>query len=560
MLRSLQVRDFAIVDAIDVDFEPGMTVLTGETGAGKSILVDALGLVLGERGNAQLVRGGAKRAEFSAEFDLASLPDVRAWLEEQALDLDDDCLIRRIINVDGRSRAFINGNAVTMQQLRDLGEKLLDIHGQHLHQSLGRRPVQRDLLDHFGGLLELRGDTAAAYAHWQALRERLDRLQSDDADRASRIDLLTFQLQELDALAAEPGEFDSLQAERQKLRHSGALADGISAALARLSDDDNANAVGLLADAARSLEAIAEYDEAIGPSIELIESASIQLSEAGDALQRYFDTIDMDPARRDGVEERLDAFHSIARKHRITPDQLPELVDTLRSEFNELSHAEERGAELEKEVAAARDDYLALAGRLSAGRRKAAKAFSNAVTEAMGSLGMPGGVFDAHISRVSEDDARSWGLDDVEFLISANPGQPPMPLSKVASGGELSRMSLSIQVIASDGSAIPTMVFDEVDSGVGGGVAEMVGRRLAELGEHRQVLCVTHLPQVASLAAGHFRISKVTDGKATRTGVHALSHDERIEELARMLGGVDITQKTLDHAAEMLAGGSKKRA
>jgi DNA repair protein RecN (Recombination protein N) len=371
MLRSLQVRDFAIVDAIDVDFEPGMTVLTGETGAGKSILVDALGLVLGERGNAQLVRGGAKRAEFSAEFDLASLPDVRAWLEEQALDLDDDCLIRRIINADGRSRAFINGNAVTMQQLRDLGDKLLDIHGQHLHQSLGRRPVQRDLLDHFGGLLELRADTATAYAHWQALRERLDRLQSDDADRASRIDLLTFQLQELDALAAEPGEFDSLQAERQKLRHSGALADGISTALARLSDDENANAVGLLADAARSLEAIAEYDEAISPSIELIESASIQLSEAGDALQRYIETIDMDPARRDAVEERLDAFQSIARKHRITPDQLSELVDTLRGEFDELSHAEERGAELEKEVAAARDDYLALAGKLSSGRRKA---------------------------------------------------------------------------------------------------------------------------------------------------------------------------------------------
>ncbi len=560
MLRSLQVRDFAIVDAIDVDFEPGMTVLTGETGAGKSILVDALGLVLGERGNAQLVRGGAKRAEFSADFDVASLPGVRAWLEEQALDLDDDCLIRRIINADGRSRAFINGNAVTMQQLRDLGEKLLDIHGQHLHQSLGRRPVQRDLLDHFGELLELRGDTAAAFAHWQALRERLDRLQSDDADRASRIDLLTFQLQELDALAAEAGEFESLQAERQKLRHSGALAGGISAALARLSDDENANAVGLLADAARSLEAIAEFDEAIGPSIELIESANIQLSEAADSLQRYFETIDMDPARRDQVEERLDAFHGIARKHRVSPDQLPELVAKLCGELDELSHAEERGAELEKEVAAARDDYLALANDLSSRRRKAAKAFSTAVTKAMSSLGMPGGVFQAHISRISDGDARSWGLDDIEFLISANPGQSPMPLSKVASGGELSRMSLSIQVIASDGSAIPTMVFDEVDAGVGGSVAEMVGRRLAELGEHRQVLCVTHLPQVASLAAQHFRVSKVTDGKATRTGVHVLSHDERVEELARMLGGVEITQKTLDHAAEMLAGAGQKSA
>ncbi|NIV18984.1 MAG: DNA repair protein RecN [Woeseiaceae bacterium] len=560
MLRSLQVRDFAIVDEIDVDFGPGMTVLTGETGAGKSILVDALGLVLGERGGAQLVRNGSRRAEFSADFDVAGLPAVGAWLEEQALDLDEDCLIRRVINADGRSRAFINGNAVTMQQLKSLGEMLLDIHGQHLHQSLGRRPVQRDLLDHFGALLDLRGETAAAFTHWQALRERLDRLQSDDADRASRIDLLTFQLQELDALAAEPGELESLQSERQKLRHSGALADAVSRALARLSDDDSANASAMLAEASRSLESVVDYDASIAPAIELIESAGIQLSEASEALQRYGETIDMDPARRDWVEERLDAFQVIARKHRVSADELPQVADSLRAEFEELSHAEERGAELEKEVAVARDDYFKLAGRLSIGRRKAAKAFASAVTDAMGGLGMPGGVFDIQLSQVAEDQARSWGTDDIEFRISANPGQAPMALSKVASGGELSRMSLAIQVIASDGSTIPTMVFDEVDSGVGGGVAEMVGRRLAELGEHRQVLCVTHLPQVASLAAQHFRISKVTDGKATRTGAHLLSHEERVEELARMLGGVDITQKTLDHAAEMLEGAGRKRA
>ena len=560
MLRSLQVRDFAIVDEIDVDFEPGMTVLTGETGAGKSILVDALGLVLGERGSAQMVRSGARRAEFSANFDVAALPGVRAWLEEQALDLDEDCLVRRVINADGRSRAFINGNAVTMQQLKSVGEMLLDIHGQHLHQSLGRRPIQRDLLDHFGSLLGLRGETAAAYTHWQALRERLERLQSDDADRASRIDLLTFQLQDLDALAAEPGELESLQTERQKLKHSGALADAVSAALARLSEEESANASAMLAEASRALENVRNYDESVAPAIELVESAGIQLSEASEMLQRYGETIDMDPARRDWVEERLDAFQSIARKHRVAADELPQVVDTLRAEFDELSHAEERGAELEKEMAAARSEFFQLAERLSARRHKAAKAFSSAVTDAMAGLGMPGGVFEAQLTPLAGDQARSWGIDDIDFQISANPGQAPMPLSKVASGGELSRMSLAIQVIASDGGTIPTMVFDEVDSGVGGGVAEMVGRRLAELGEHRQVLCVTHLPQVASLAAQHFRISKVTDGKATRTGVHVLAHEERIEELARMLGGVDITQKTLDHAAEMLEGAGRKRA
>ena len=560
MLISLHVRDFAIVDEIAVEFGPGMTVLTGETGAGKSILVDAVGLVLGERGSSQLVRGGAKRAEFSAEFDIAAMPAVAGWLDEQALDQDGACLLRRVINADGRSRAFVNGNAVTMQQLKALGEMLLDIHGQHFHQSLARRPVQRDLLDHFGGLLGLRGETATAFTQWQSLQERLDHLVSADADRASRLDLLTFQLQELEALDAQPGEFESLQGERQRLRHSGALAEGVARAMRCLSEDESANANSLLAEAGRAVESLLEYDNALDGVFELIESANIQLAEASDALQRYADGIDMDPARRDWVEERLDAFQGIARKHRAEPGAIPEVCERLRKERDELDNAEERGKALEKEVAAAAGKYHELARSLSSKRKRAAKKLSAAVTEAMHGLGMPGGHFEVALSPLPEDDPRSWGTDNVEFLISANPGQPPMALSRVASGGELSRMSLAIQVIASDGSSIPTMVFDEVDSGVGGGVAEMVGRRLSELGEHRQVLCVTHLPQVASLAAQHFRISKVTDGKLTRTGVAELSRDERIEELARMLGGVEITQKTIDHAAEMLAGADRKRA
>lgn len=560
MLRSLQIRDFAIVDQIEVDFEPGMTVLTGETGAGKSILVDALGLVLGERGGAQLVRESARRAEFSAEFDVSALDNVQSWLQEQALDEDGECLLRRVINADGRSRAFVNGNAVTMQQLKSLGDMLLDIHGQHMHQSLGRRAVQRDLLDHFGGLADLRHATATAFAKWESLRDRLERLQSADADRASRIDLLTFQLQELEALDAQPGELDELQAERQKLRNSGALADGVTAALSGLSEADTGNVATLLAEAQRSLEAIAGFDAEIAPVLELLESAGIQVAEASDALARYADGIDMDPARRDQVEERLDAFQGVARKHRIAPDELPELAGALRTELDELEHAEERGAELEKEAAFAGEEYFQVANQLSEKRRQAARKFSARVSDAMSTLGMPGGAFEAAVSRVADDAARSWGVDDIDFLISANPGQPLAPLSRVASGGELSRMSLSIQVIGSGGSAIPTMIFDEVDSGVGGSVAEMVGRRLAELGEHRQVLCVTHLPQVASLAANHFRISKITDGRTTRTSVAPLDDDGRIEELARMLGGVDITRKTLEHAAEMLAGASRKRA
>ena len=560
MLTSLQIRDFAIIDKISVDFEPGMTVLTGETGAGKSILVDAVGLVLGERGGSQLVRDGAKRAEFSAEFDVPALPDVRDWLEERALDQDNECLLRRVIGADGRSRAFINGNAVTVQQLKSLGELLLDIHGQHFHQSLSRRPIQRELLDHFGELSEKRRETEASFESWQSLQERLNNLQSADADRASRTDLLEFQLRELHALDLKDDELAGLQVERQRLKHSGALANGVSAALRSLSEDDASNANSLLADAARSVASVVDYDIELASVGELLDSATIQIAEASDALQRYSESIDMDPSRRDWVEERLDAIQSVARKHRVSADDLHVLTDKLRAEHDELTHAEERGMQLEKQVTEAKAAYRKLAEGLSKGRKKAAKAFSAAVTAAMGGLGMPGGVFAVNVAALADDAAKSWGIDDIEFLISANPGQPPMPLSRVASGGELSRMSLAIQVIASDGSVIPTMVFDEVDSGVGGRVAEMVGRRLRELGARRQVLCVTHLPQLASLADQHFRISKVSDGTATRTGVTVLGKEERVEELARMLGGVEITQKTIEHAAEMLAGAARKSA
>ena len=560
MLMNLQVRDFAIVDRIDIEFEPGMIVLTGETGAGKSILVDALGLVLGERGSAQLVRDGAKRAEFAAEFDVSSLPVVATWLDEQALDLEDECLLRRVINADGRSRAFINGNSVPLSQLKALGDLLLDIHGQHFHQSLGRRDIQRELLDHFGGLLDDRAIVATHYIEWKALSDRVVELTSAEADRASRLDLLTFQLQELDSLALEDGEFDALGSERQKLQNSGKLAEGVSRALDGLFDRDVGNANSLVADALRSVEQLVEFDRSLEPVLEMLTSASIQVTEAADTLRRYSEAIDMDPARRDWVEERLDAIQTISRKHRVSADELPELVDSMRAEHDELSHAEERGRELEELAAAARTEYLKHAKSLSKARRKAANGFAAAVTDAMHGLGMPGGVFQVGLTAREEDAARSWGLDQIEFLISANPGQAPQSLAKIASGGELSRMSLAIQVIASDGSAIPTMVFDEVDSGVGGGVAEMVGRRLQELGATRQVLCVTHLPQVASLADQHFRISKVTDGKSTRTRVSPLAEDERIEELARMLGGVEITRKTLEHAAEMLAGARRKRA
>ncbi len=559
MLASLQVRDFAIVDRISVELDPGMTVLTGETGAGKSILVDALALVLGERGSAQLVRPGAKRAEFSAEFDVTALPAVRGWLDERSLETDDACLLRRVIGADGRSRAWINGNAVTLAQLQEVGEMLVDIHGQHFHQSLVRRPVQRELLDHFGGVVDDVQRTSEAYTSWQAIEERLRKLRDDVAERASRIDLLRFQVGELEALDLQDGEYDELLAERRRLQHGGRLATGVATALGALYEAEGADANSLVAAAARALEPLAEWDERLGPAIDLVDSAGIQIREAAELLSRYAETLDSDPERADAVEERLAATQAAARKHRVEPHELPTQRETLSRELDELVNAAEVGASLEAAAARAHRAYLGEAEALSAKRRRAADAFGARVTDAMQGLGMQGGRFEIAVTTDAEH-ARAHGIDDVRFEITANPGQPLQPLAKIASGGELSRMSLAIQVIASDGSRIPTMVFDEVDSGVGGGVAEMVGRRLAELGASRQVLCVTHLPQVASLADSHFRVTKVSDSKSTRTQITPLEDDERIQELARMLGGVEITRKTLDHAAEMLEGTPKKRA
>lgn len=557
MLRSMQVRNFAIIDEIEIEFDAGMTVLTGETGAGKSILVDALGLVLGERGGSGLVRDGAKRAEFSAEFDIADQPAARAWLHEQALDMDDECLLRRVIGADGRSRAFINGNAVSLQSLKALGELLADIHGQHFHQSLGKRDVQRALLDHFGGLLQLGAETTEAFHAWRTLADRLAELRSGEQDRESRLELLEFQVNELDALDLEPDELESLLAERQKLQNVNRIAEGLSEVLRDADDGQGETVQSLIASTCQSLQVLGSYDESLEPSRQLFDEASILISEGIDQLRRYSDALDADPSRRDWVDDRLHAIQDVARKHRVETGELGEVQSRLRTQLDELRNLGQRSSDLEASVTEAEECYFELARRLSEGRQNAASQFSGEVTAAMSGLGMPDGTFIVDVEPRDPADARAFGIDSIDYRISANAGQAAMPLSKVASGGELSRMSLSIQVIASDGSQIPTMVFDEVDSGVGGGVAEMVGRRLQELGGERQVLCVTHLPQVASQADQHVRINKISDGKSTRSGLSQLNDNERIEELARMLGGVKITKKTREHAAEMLAAGRR---
>ncbi len=550
MLTRLEIRNFAIVDHASIEFQGGLTVLTGETGAGKSILVDAIGLVTGERGSGTLVRSGCDRAEFSAEFDLSRHDQARAWLSEQALDADNDCLLRRVVGADGRSRAFINGNAVTLQNLKALGEILLDIHGQHFHQSLVRRNIQRDLLDHFGALAHLRTSTGATFHEWQALARQLEELESANLDRGARLELLGFQSREFASLNVSPGEVSELEAERRMLQNSGRLVDAVNDAICALYDGEPDNAQRLVAEATRSIEAASAYDDRLQPVLTLLTEAGIQVSEAYDSLRRYSDSLDADPLRRDRVEERLAAIQAVARKHRVEADDIAQVWVRVNEQLLMLENAESIGAELGAKAQLAATAYRDAAATLSKARRKAAKLFASEVTASMADLGMTGGVFEVGLNTAAEP--RASGTDDIEYLISPNPGQPTMQLAKIASGGELSRMSLAIQVIAIDGSTIPTMIFDEVDSGVGGAVAEMVGRHLRELGESRQVLCVTHLAQVAGLAANHFRVVKITDGNSTRIAINQLNDAERIEELARMLGGMKITRKTRDHAAEML--------
>ena len=481
----------------------------------------------------------------------------------RSVDLDGECLLRRVIGSDGRSRAYINGNAVPVQSLRVLGEHLVDIHGQHEHQSLARREVQRDLVDHHGGQQGLREELGDAWRCWQALAEELETLRTRRSERDSRLEFLRFQVDELEALALGPEELAGLEAERRRLASMSRLAEGSAAALGALYENEEMSAQSLVAEAVRRLEELAELDPGLEGAARLAAEAQAAISEAAEEIRRYTGSLEADPGRHDEVETRLAAIRDVARKHRIEAGELPEQLERLQAELTGLEDADVRLESLERDTAAARERYDGLAAELTAARQRAAKDFSQQVTAAMQTLSMSGGRFVVAVETPADAEPREHGSDRIEFLVSANPGQEPMSLARIASGGELSRISLAIQVVAAGASTIPSMVFDEVDSGIGGGVAEIVGRRLRQLGDQRQVLCVTHLPQVASQAHAHLRVAKITDGRSTRTGITTLGEQERVEEIARMLGGVEITERTREHAAEMLAeaaGGREKSA
>ncbi len=557
MLTHLQIRNFALVERVDLELRPGMTVLTGETGAGKSILLDALGLALGNRADSGLIRHGASKAEISAEFELSDRPEVWQWLEEHDLEEETGCQIRRVISSDGRSRGYINGRPVPLQSLRELGEMLVEIHGQHEHQSLTRRETQRRLLDEYAGNGNLLAELAALHEQWREQQQKLEQLRQAGQDREARAGLLSYQVQELEALGLSPGEPAELEQEHQRLANANRLLEECRQALDLLYENEEFSAASLLGQAGQRLESLQTIDERLGGVAELVTQAVIQVEEAAGELRHYLSHVEQNPERLQWVEERLSTLHELARKHRVEPDRLPELLPRLQQQLQELEEMDLRLEGLQKAIDATLAAYASTATKLSEARARAAASLGEAVTDNMQRLGMEGGRFEVRLEPREGQAPSPLGKEQVEFRVSANPGQPLKPLAKVASGGELARISLAIQVITARQASIPTLIFDEVDVGIGGGVAEIVGRQLRKLGGYCQVICVTHQPQVAALAHHHLQVSKARSDGKTVTSIRPLGEKERIDELARMLGGVEMTPQTLSHAREMIRRGQE---
>ncbi len=548
MLVSLRIRDFVIVDRLELDFAAGLTVLTGETGAGKSILLDALGLVLGERADASMVRSQCERAEIEAEFDLAAASAARDWLVSQDLDDDGYLLLRRIVDAGGRSRAFINGRSATLQQIRDVGELLIDIHGQHAHQSLLRADSQRQLVDAYAGQAGLARRVRDAYSGWVATGKQRVLHEQNAAAYAAEREQLQWQVQELEALDCSAQHWAEWQSEQSRLAHAASLIEGCQQSAGLLSDDDG-NCVASLVAALHCVNDLCRFDTHLNEVAEMLASAEIQIREAAQTLRRYGQRIDLDPQRLQAIDAKLDAALGAARKYRVSPEQLEGVLAQKRGRLQQLG-TEQTDADWEAREQEAEKAYRDLASQLTTGRIQAAQALSERVSGEMRSLAMDRGRFEVSLQPVAP---AATGSEQIEFLVSANTGMVPRPLGKVASGGELSRISLALQVVVSQVASVPVLVFDEVDVGIGGAVAEVVGQLLRRLGKHYQVLCVTHLPQVAAYGNNHWRVEKLALEGQTLSRIEKLDQAGRIDEIARMLGGVDITDTTRQHAREMLS-------
>jgi DNA repair protein RecN (Recombination protein N) len=547
MLRTLSIRDFVIVDAIELEFSLGFSVFTGETGAGKSILIDALALALGGRGDASVVREGAAKADITAEF--SSSAELDAWLAENEFSNEDGgALLRRVIDNAGRSKAFINGIAATATQLRELGEKLVDIHGQHAHQSLLKTDAQRVLLDNQAGLQDEVKAVVNAYKAWRALARQREEFETNAKNVLLERERLEWQVGELEKLAVKPGEWTDISNEHSRLSHAASLIEGAQEALSLISEADTPM-LSQLSSLNTRLGKLVDLDAGLQPVLDALEPARIQLQEAVYALNDYLSRVELDPARLREVEVRLENIHTASRKFHVAADDLPQELETLSAQLKQLADASDLDA-LRAQEEKLKTVYTSAAQKLTKARSKAAKALGDAVTAAMQDLSMTGGKFAIALQPC---EPASYGLEQIEFMVAGHAGTTPRPLAKVASGGELARIALAISVITSSATATPTLIFDEVDSGIGGGVAEVVGRLLRRLGQDRQVLCVTHLPQVASQANQHFQVSKQNSKGKTASSIAALDNNARVEEIARMLGGLEITATTRTHARELLA-------
>ncbi|RLM22664.1 DNA repair protein RecN [Brenneria alni] len=552
MLAQLTISNFAIVRELEIDFQAGMSVITGETGAGKSIAIDALGLCLGNRSDASMVRPGASRADICARFSLADTPGARQWLEQNQLDDSNECLLRRVIGADGRSRGFINGTAVPLSQLRDLGQHLIQLHGQHAHQLLLRPDHQKHLLDAYADEPQLLGAMQQIWQQWHQSCRSLAQLQQAAIERKARRELLQYQLKELNEFASQPGEYEQIDAEYKRLANSGQLLALSQQTLQLLSEDEEQNILSMLHSVKHQLSELVGMDDKLSGILSMLEDAGIQISEASDELRHYSEQMDLDPIRLYELEQRLSRQLALARKHHIPPEALPAFHQQLLEEQQLLDQQESDHQTLGNDVSEYHQQALHIAGQLHLRRQHHASELAQFITANMHELAMPHGHFTIDVKFTPEHLTAS-GADSIEFCVTTNPGQPHQPLAKVASGGELSRIALIIQVITARKMDTPALIFDEIDVGISGPTAAVVGKMLRRLGDSTQVMCVTHLPQVAGCGHQHFFVSKQTDGAETETLMQPLDKRARLQELARLLGGGAVTKNTLANAKELLA-------
>lgn len=552
MLTSLYVRHFAVVEAAEITLGAGLTVVSGETGAGKSLLVDALMLLAGARADSGMVRAGSDRAELAAEFDLTELPEAREWLQREELDEDGSCQLRRVLRAEGSSKAWINGRPANARQLGEIASLLVEIHGQHEHQALLSRPHQLALLDAYAGHEALLASVRDSALQWRELNAHMRNLAGGE-DRSGRIELLRHEIEALEKWVLPPAELSELEASHRRLANAGRLVEG-SAGVVELLDGDSEFALRrALGRAHTELGKLAALDERLNPLLELLDNASIELGEASDGLSRYAQDVDLDPERFDEVDSHLSQLHELSRRHRLSATELPDKLEQLQTELSELEGAGEALEKCGAQRQVLQASYAKTANQLSQARAEAAERLGKEVSSLMTELGMSGGILRIDLEKVTSDDPDPQGQERCELLVSANPGQPPRALRKVASGGELARISLAIEVATLGKDTVGSMIFDEVDTGIGGAVAEVVGQKLRALGCQRQVLCVTHLPQVAAQGHAHLLVSKYVEGGSTQTKIDTLDASGRRDELARMLGGLEITRETRAHARQMLA-------